>query len=161
MMEELSETTGDAVILAAKNGIYSQYIHVIQARGLMHFHVPKGSRRLIVWSATGFALLSGKQDEEALALCRRTNAEAPPQQAKVDPRRMLSNIRRTRQTGYFFSKGLVTPGAGSIAVPLPQVIDHHERTLSIAVSGLLSDYVNREKEIVRLIQSAVNRYLKS
>jgi DNA-binding IclR family transcriptional regulator len=160
-MEELSHRTGDTVILAAKNGIYSQFIHVVQARTNMRFAVPPGSRRLVVWSATGFALLSLGTDDEALALCRRTNAEALGNRELIDARKMLSNVRRTRNDGYFFSKGLVTPGAGSIAVPLPHGVDVRERPLTIALSGPLNDFMRREQEIVALLNDAVPRYLKS
>lgn len=71
MLEEISQKTGDTIIIAARNGIVSQYIHVLQARSAMRFHVPQGSRRLAVWSATGFALLTGFSEKEirALPLC--------------------------------------------------------------------------------------------
>ena len=42
----------------------------------MRFHVPQGSRRLAVWSATGFTLLAGSDDRDIRAFCARTNAEA-------------------------------------------------------------------------------------
>ena len=40
MLEHLSEATGDTVILAARNAIFSQYIRVLQARTAIRFHVP-------------------------------------------------------------------------------------------------------------------------
>ena len=48
MLEELSQKTGDTVIIAARSGIFAQYIHVLQARATTRFHVPPGSRRLVV-----------------------------------------------------------------------------------------------------------------
>jgi hypothetical protein len=35
MLEEISQKTGDTVIVAARNGIFSQYIHVLQAQSAM------------------------------------------------------------------------------------------------------------------------------
>lgn len=159
MLEEISQKTGDTVIIAARSGIFSQYIHVLQARSAMRFHVPPGSRRLAVWSATGFALLAGCDDKEIQALCTRTNAEAAFGQPRVDFNQALANIRKTREAGHFFSAGLVTPGAGSIAVPLPDGIDGRNRALTVAVSGLLDDISRREKEIVELLKYVVQRYL--
>jgi len=159
MMEELSQRSGGAVILAARNGIYSQYLHVLQDRMSMPFLVPHGARRLVVWSATGFALLSAGSDDEARALCRRTNAEAPPHQPVIDFRRMLANLRKTREDGYFFSKGLVTPGAGSIGMLLPKGIERQNRPLALAISGQLNDFIRSEKEIVHHMRSAIQRYL--
>lgn len=158
-LEELSRRTGDTVILAARNGIYSQYIHVLQARTAMRFHVPPGARRLAVWSGTGFALLSRMEDETVRALCRRTNAEAPPDQPKVNCRGALENVGRVRRDGYFFSRGLVTAGAGSIAMPLPSGIDQRDRPLAVAISGPLDDFVRRENAIVQLMRGVVARYL--
>ncbi len=159
MLEEISHRTGDTIIIAARSGIFSQYIHVLQARSAMRFHVPPGSRRLVVWSATGFALLTRSSDNEIRALCTRTNAEATPAQPRVQISKVLENVQKTRRDGYFFSTGLVTPGAGSIAVPLPDGIDTRNRALAVAVSGVLSDIARREKEIVALLNEVVQRYL--
>ena len=56
---------------------------------------------------------------------------------------VLENVRQTRRGGYFFSTGLVTPGAGSIAVPLPDGIDGRDRALTVAVSGILGEIASR------------------
>jgi DNA-binding IclR family transcriptional regulator len=159
MLEEISHKTGDTVIVAARNGIFSQYIHVLQARSAMRFHVPQGTRRLVVWSATGFALLTKCTDNEIRALCTRTNAEAPSGQSRVEINQVLENVRQTRRNGYFFSTGLVTPGAGSIAVPLPDGIDGRDRALTVAVSGILDEIARREKDIVALLHDVARRYL--
>ncbi len=161
MLEEISCKTGDTVILAARNGIYSHYVHVIQASRAMRFHVPRGSRRLVVWSATGFALLSGASADEIRALVLRTNAEASGERPPIDLRRVQSHVQRGRDEGHVFSKGLVTPGAGSIAVPLPSGIDRRERPLAVAVSGPLDDFIRREHAIVDMIRDALRRYLAS
>ncbi len=159
MLEEISQKTGDTIIIAARNGIFSQYIHVLQARSAMRFHVPQGSRRLAVWSATGFALLTGCSEKEIRALVTRTNAEAAPGQPRVDINQVLENVRQTRRAGYYFSTGLVTPGAGSIAIPLPDGIDGRNRALTVAVSGILDEISRREQEIVTLLKDVVQRYL--
>jgi DNA-binding IclR family transcriptional regulator len=160
MIEEISQTTGNTIIIAARNGIYSQYVHVLQARTAIRFHVAIGSRRLVAWSATGFALLIDVSEAEVRALCARTNAESIPGQPRVDVGQVLENVKRTREAGYFFSKELVTPGAGSIAVPLPDGIDGRHRALTVAVSGILDDIVRREQEIVILLNDVIRRYLK-
>jgi DNA-binding IclR family transcriptional regulator len=158
MLEELSQATGDTIILAARNGIFAHYIHVIQARTPLRFHVPQGSRRLVVWSATGFALLAEDEVETIHALVRRTNAELAPAKL-VDARRVLANVRQLREQGYFFSRGLVTPGGGSIAVPLPRGIDRRDRALAVAVSGLLDELQRKERKVVASIRDVIGRYM--
>jgi DNA-binding IclR family transcriptional regulator len=113
----------------------------------------------VVWSATGFALLTGCSEKEVRALVTRTNAEAATGQPRVDINQVLENVGQTRRAGYFFSTGLVTPGAGSIAIPLPDGIDGRNRTLTVAVSGILDEIDRREQEIVALLNDVVLRYL--
>ncbi len=125
----------------------------------MRFHVPPGTRRLVVWSATGTALLADSPEAEIGPLVRRTNAEAPPEQPPIALAAVLANLARLRRNGHFFSRGLVTPGAGSIAVPLPRRIDGKGRPLAVAVSGLLDAFARREGEIAAMIHDAVARFL--
>lgn len=158
MLEDLSRATGDTIILSARNGIFAHYIHVIQARTALRFHVPQGSRRLVVWSASGFALLAETEDEQIRALVRRTNAELAPTEP-IDARRVLANVRQLREQGYFFSRGLVTPGAGSIAVPLPRGVDCRDRALAVGISGLLAELQRKEREVVAAIRDAIARYM--
>ena len=75
VLDELSIRTGETISLAARNDIFAQYIRVIQATNALRIHVPTGTRRPLVWSAAGFALLSEADEEEIAALVRRTNAE--------------------------------------------------------------------------------------
>jgi DNA-binding IclR family transcriptional regulator len=158
MLEALARATGHAIFLAARNGIYSQYIHVIQSRAAMRFHIPPGSRRLVVWSATGFALLARAEDEQIRALIRRTNAELAPAPS-IDARRVLGHVRQVREHGAFFSRGLVTPGAGAIAVPLPPGIERRDRPLAIGVSGPLDEFLAQEHQIVASIRDAMRRFI--
>ena len=58
LMKELSELTGDAVVLATRNGLYVQYIHVIQAVSLARLHISLGTVRPIAASGSGLAILS-------------------------------------------------------------------------------------------------------
>jgi DNA-binding IclR family transcriptional regulator len=159
MMEDLAESTGETVILAARTGIYSNYIRVIQTRASSKFLVPQGACRLAVWSATGFALLSHENDEFVQALCLRTNAEAPSGQRIIQVKEAQTNIQQVRRQGYFFSRELVTKGTGAIAMALPNGIDRRDRPLAIGISGPLTDFAGREKEIVQQLTKCVNRYL--
>jgi DNA-binding IclR family transcriptional regulator len=159
MMEELSRESRDNIILAMRSGIYSQYIHVIQATTAIRYHVPQGSRRLLVWSGTGFALLVRAPDEEIRALVSRTNAEAPSGGPFFDPRSVLASVRRTRREGYFFSCALVSPGAGALAVPLPDNLERRNRPMAICISGVLEEIARREAELVRMMREAIDHYL--
>lgn len=159
MLESLSEATGDTVIVAARNGIFSLFIHVLQARTTMRVHVPRGSRRFLCWSATGFALMSHAGLAEIQALVRRTNAERDPGRSMIDAGTVLENVRRAKDAGYFFSRGIVTPGAGCIAMLLPSHLDPRHRPLALGISGLLDRLEQREFEIVDAMRAAIARFL--
>ena len=156
-LEFLSERTSNAIFIATRSGIFSQYIYVIPGRAALRFHIPLGSRRLLVWSATGFALLTSVSDEEIRALVRRTNAEI--ENCHICAAETLAGVHKAREDGYCFSRGLVTPGAGAIAMPLPKGIDRAGRTLVVSMSGMLDDFIRREQEFVSIMREAIDRHL--
>jgi DNA-binding IclR family transcriptional regulator len=160
MLEHLSQSTGDTVILAARNGLFSRYIQVIQARKPLRFHVPPGSRRLLVWSGLGFVLLSGLPNEDIRRIVHRSNAEAETDATPVDFTDSIAEVERARQQGYFLSRGFLTAGAGSISMRLPGSIDRWDRPLAVCIAGPLDDIVAREGEIVVILREAIGRFLQ-
>lgn len=160
LLEEISQETQATVILAARSSIYSQYLHVIQARTAMRYHVPPGSKRLLTWSATGFVLLAQADEKEIRALCARTNSEVGDRQTRIKPNLVLENVESAKRQGHFFSRGLVTPGAGSIAISLPQGTEAAGRPLAVAVSGLLEDLTRRERQLIRQMSAAIARFMR-
>ena len=45
MMKKLNELTGDTIVLATRNGLYEQYIRVIQATSPARLHMTLGTAR--------------------------------------------------------------------------------------------------------------------
>jgi DNA-binding IclR family transcriptional regulator len=160
MLEEIAAATGESVVLATRNGLYAQDVRVIQGRGAQPVALPQGLRRLVVWSATGLALLRDEPDDLVQALCRRANAEAEDG-AAVDPRAVAAHLGQLRREGYVFSRGLVTPGLGSIAMPLPAGLDRGARLFAIAVTGRLAAIAARERELVSAMRRAIARHLSA
>lgn len=154
-LEELAAETSAATCVATRIGIFSVYIYVIPGRTPMRFHIPVGSRRLLAHSATGFALLAGSSDEEIAAIVRRTNAEISG--SVLDRASVLEQVATVRRDGYAFSRGLVTRGAGAIAMPLPQGVDRGNRPLVVSQSGMLDDFIQNEADIVAAMRRAVAR----
>ena len=159
MMEELSAETGETVLLSSPNGVFAQYIYVIQATNSMRLHVLLGSQRPLVWSASGTALLSDASEETVRLLVRRTNAEAPPGQKPIDVRQTLANLDLYRKQGYFFSRGMVVQGAGVLAMRLPETSGNPGRPLAIGIGGLSETIEKSEKRIVSLMRDAIGRYV--
>lgn len=158
MMEALATRTGEAIVLATRNGLYAQDVRVIQGRGPDALTVPQGLRRLAVWSGAGLALLKEEPLDLVQALCRRANAEAT-NGAVIDYQRVKAGLEQLRRSGYFFSRGLVTPGVGSIAMPLPAGLDQSGHSFAIAIAGRLRDMEPREKQLVTALRQTVAEYL--
>lgn len=153
----LSEQTLEAILVATRIGIFSHYIYVLQAKGKLRYHIPMGSRRLAVNSATGHVLLSHLDDKEISSIVRRTNAEVEATQ--IDSHKTVQSIQQARKDGYAFSRGLVTPGAGAIAMALPESLDTTTRPLAICIAGPLQDLERREAELVEKLKYAAQRVI--
>lgn len=151
----LAYETSKAVVVATRIGIFSHYIYVMQAQEKLRYHIPMGSRRLAVNSATGHVLLSLLDDKEIMSIVRRTNAEIDG--ARIDVRATLASIHKARNDGYSFSRGLVTPGAGAIAVTLPEAVDSSARPLAICIAGTMADLEAHETQLVAKLKTAATR----
>jgi DNA-binding IclR family transcriptional regulator len=157
LMREIAERTGQTAVLSARHGIYAQYIHVMEVRNDFQMHVPIGTRRLLVWSAAGFALLGDEAEADIRALVLRTNAELGPSRGPVNLREVLVNVATFRARGHFFSSELVTPKGGHIAMRLPCELSPG-RTLVLGVSGG-SDRLGRdERRIVETMRGLIEEY---
>ncbi len=155
LMDELSGETGATITLASRNGIYAQYVHVIQATNTLRLHTPTGTNRLLVWSAAGFALLRDISDDEIRILVRRTAAEQ--QIHKLNVKQVLENVREFRRQSYFFSRELVTAGGGHISMRLPLPGDRSQHALAIGVSGWIEDIERQKTRIVRAMRAGIQR----
>jgi DNA-binding IclR family transcriptional regulator len=155
LVDQLSRVTGQTVVLAGRNGIYAQYIHVVQATQPLRMHVPIGALRPLVWSTAGFVLMRDYEESEIRTLVRRTNAEAVAPQRPIAVADVLGRIEQARKQGYGFSRALVTPGTGMICVPLPGTESDSRHPLAICVSGWVETMERDETAIVRLIREAI------
>ena len=158
MMEELASRTGETIVLATRNGLYAQDVRVVQGRGTDALRVPQGLRRLIVWSGAGLALLKGESNELVRALCRRANAEATDG-VLIDYQRVKSAREQLERSGYFFSRGLVAAGVGSIAMPLPAGLDGKGRSFAVAVVGRLRHIEPIERQLVTSLRQSIAEHL--
>jgi len=157
LMKEVNEQTGDAVVLAVRNGLYSQYIHVIQATSPARLHLTLGTVRSLASSGSGYALLSSMEDEEVTRLVMRINAEAKEGQPIVKVGELLDILASVRQKGYAFTCDLVTKGGGIIAAPLPQVSGQPQ--MVVGVGGISEVMRPKESEVANILKTQINAYL--
>src|SRR3546814_3872552 len=92
LMKELNAKTGDTVVLAVRNGLHVQYIHVVQATSPARLHMTLGTVRPLAASGAGCAVLSTMTDSEVTRLVMRINAEAEEGQPLVKVRELLDQL---------------------------------------------------------------------
>lgn len=134
LMHRLNVRTGQAIVLAARNHVWSQYIHVVQATSAVRLYVVKGSRRPLACSATGLTLISDLPDSEVKRIGIRYNAEPQEVDVKVTVAQLLERVQAVNANGYAFQHDTVTPGAGVIAMRLP-ALENREERLSIGIAA--------------------------
>ena len=151
-MRELSQRTGDTIVLAARNNLYAQYINVIQAINAARLHIAVGTVRPIASSASGSVILALLSDEEVSGIVRRVNAETGDETKRVDPKELLLRLAKVREDGYFFGSNMVTPGGAMMIAPIP--ISSGPTQLFLGLAGIAQVMEqNREKLANHLIET--------
>jgi DNA-binding IclR family transcriptional regulator len=140
---ELSET----VIVAMRNGVYSQYIYIHRAlHQSSHEHVTLGSLRPLVCSATGWAMLLDANNDEVSKLIRVTRATVEDSHWLKSAKDALGAIKETKTNGFAFSQGPSKLGTAGIAVPLQILGD--QRSFSIGVASNTANLTQKKDAIV-------------
>jgi DNA-binding IclR family transcriptional regulator len=157
-MQHLNDETGETVVLAAQNGLHSQYLRVLPGTSVLRMHLPNGVLRPLLSSGTGHMLLSQVDDGTIRKFVRRYNADADiHQHVKVEL--LLEEIRGVREKGYAMSLNQVTPHSGLIATLLPT--SPGEKPLVIGIGGFSDRLVACERRYVEAIRTAVRQYFGS
>lgn len=158
LMEDLSARTGETIMVALRNGLSAQYIHVIQAKLPMRLYVKAGTLRPLARSGSGYALLSSYRDREVRRLVRLINTNETRPDRQVDIKALLRELRNVRSKGHAFSVNLVTPGAGVVAMNLPPIAESNE-PLVLCVAGLTDALIAQETDLAELMAKAIRFHL--
>jgi DNA-binding IclR family transcriptional regulator len=154
LVRAIADATQLTVTLGARNGIYAQYIHVLETHSGYPVHTPVGTCRLLVWSAAGFALLQDESPKVIRALVQRTNADVPNLPSLINAEQVLRNVETFRSQGYFLSDSLVTPGGGHISMRLPGAATGG-RNLVIGAASWSRTVTRDEHAIVAAMRQAI------
>jgi DNA-binding IclR family transcriptional regulator len=157
LMKELSDLTGDTIILAMRNGYYMQYIHVIQATSVARLHVTLGTTRPLAASGTGLAMLSTMSDHEIRRIVMRVNADADEGKPHIKLAEVMQHVEHSRAQGYAFSCDMVTRGGGMIAAPLPG--PQGSPALVIGIGGISEVMRAREAELAATLTGGIGARL--
>lgn len=157
MMRELSDKTGDTIVLAQRNQMYTQYIHVIQATSPARLHITLGTVRPLAYSGTGYAILSTLSTQDVTRIVTRYNAELHTEERRVGVRAVLEKLEEVRRKGYVFTQGFQTPGGGMIAASIPQ--PQGKLPLALGIAGIVEVMKSREEELATALLDVLRRYV--
>ena len=149
-MHDLHEQTGEAILLATANGLHVQYIDGIQCEQPIRFLVEIGTRRPMVCSGPGTAILCRESDEFIEKIYRRTKAKGLLGERGPSFAELQRRIRTARDRGYFFAKDIVYKGACSIAAAVSR--GRQGRKLAISIAGPTGRIQAREKEFAEALR---------
>jgi IclR family KDG regulon transcriptional repressor len=148
LMQHLNDATGETIVLAAQNGLLSQYLRVLQGTNALRLHLHIGTERPLFGSGTGSMLLSGMDDATILKLGRRYNATQPPAK-RVDLQQVLAAVANDRARGYAMHSGI-------LAMLLPS--SPGEQALVLGISGLTIRLIEHEQKYVKLMRKAMKDF---
>lgn len=157
LMQNLNDLTGEAIVLAAQNGLHSQYLRVVQSTNPLRLHLHIGMLRPLFGSGTGSMLLSQMDEAQITKLAGKFNAKAVGD-ILVDLPRALAQLAVEKARGYAISLHQVTPHSGLIAMPLPAV--SAGKPLVLGISGLTVRIIAKEDEYVKAIRNGIERFLE-
>jgi DNA-binding IclR family transcriptional regulator len=156
LLERLNSATGETVVLAGQNGLYSQYLRVLPGSNVLSMQIPIGTLRPLLTSGTGRMLLTRMDNGAIRKLARKYNLDNVATNV-VDIEQLLSQIMQDRARGYAVSINGITPHATMFAMLLPS--RPGEKPLAIGIGGLTDRLINNEANYIKIMADAVNEQI--
>lgn len=150
LSQKLHEDSGETVIIGAENGLYCQYLSLVNSPSTLRFHLHPGMKRPLHRSGLGLMLLTLKHDTEIGRLVRRYNAELSDEtEQRLNPSEVVKNVEQARAQGWYLSTNLVVRGGGSLATLLRLPRAH--TTLAIGFGGMSNNLNERADELRQIL----------
>lgn len=156
-VQQLRDVIGETIVVAMRNGLYSQYVFVSRIEGQnIDEHVTLGSMRPLVCSATGWAMLINADEDEIGKLVRTTCAEVDDPYWVETAKHAPVSIEETKQHGFAVSQGPSRKGTAGIAFPLN--LGGHQEQFSIGVAGTEQDLVDKKHIIISNLKAHTQHF---
>lgn len=157
MMRAVHRRTGQLALIAARNGDFAQYIHVLKQPDAIAYHIQIGMKRPLASSGAGRVLLAASSDGEVRSLVHRLNAYASSDAVRIDLPELLNELTAIRRRGYCISKNRVVDNFGSLAIRLPAELT--SRPLVVGLGGRTNVIEERESDFVAIVREEIARHL--
>jgi DNA-binding IclR family transcriptional regulator len=153
MAQEIHEETRLTVCIAARNGMFAQYIKVVHRPGETNIPVGTGHMRPIVSSGAGLALLSTLRDPDIARIVIRANAEADDDSELIKSGDLLAEVAEVRARGYSAIYASTGRSCGLIAAPI--VNKSPFPTMAVGVCGTEELLKDNEQDLGRVLVDMV------
>lgn len=153
-LHRIAERTGDTVFLTVRSGYDSVCLDRKEgAFPIRTLTMDVGMRRPLGIGAGGMALLMPLSDRE-IAVIFEANAARMPAYANLDAAAVMGMIERARTLGYVLNDRQITPGAMSVALPVPNSFGPPLAAISI---GAINDRMapDRQRELFTVLSEEV------
>lgn len=158
IMEEVHAATQETVTLTMQHDLSCRFLRVLPGTFPISLRMTEGFVAPLFTTAVGTAILAQRTDDQVLGLVERHNARARRRADRVDPVRMLRDVREVRRRGYAVAYDAVFPDTGAIAVPFPSDVDGFP--MAIGVGGLRERMRRNESAIYRAVRTSLARHVR-
>lgn len=153
LMRNVSDETGEAVVLITRNGLHAQYIHVIQSKNPQARWIGTGHLRSLASSGAGLAILSTMSDREVTKLVMRINSEVESREEIVNVRELLNRLAEVRRVGYAVAVAQ-NANCGLVARPLPRAGGSEQLMLGLCADG--NTIMSQAPRFAELLREAID-----
>jgi DNA-binding IclR family transcriptional regulator len=158
LIEEISNQTGDTVILATRHGLLVEVLAVVAGRMNNVHHTRPGDARPLTLAGLGHVILSTLDQYDLEALVMRINAEQKKPERRVKLQALLPILDCIREKGFSYTEGTI-PDTASVAMLLPP--GPFGDQLVVGNAGTISRIRPRQDEIVKTLKATIQKYLRS
>ena len=158
LMERLADRTGHVILLAIRNGLYAQYMHIVSAR-TSRVGLKPGLMRPICRAAVGKVLLSVLDDDEVRRIARNANAMDDSLAPAVDIEAVVADAQQCRRTGFAYSREDVTPGSSVVATRIP--VDVAGVPLAIGIGIHAHEFDDMKERIESILKTSLDEHFSA
>ncbi|WP_237173627.1 IclR family transcriptional regulator [Paracandidimonas lactea] len=153
LMQALSQVSGETITLGAQSDLYVQYVYLIPSRLPIWYTLPIGMTRPIARSGSGWLMLGVRSDADIEHILRRANFREHEKSRQVPLAELMEHVKKGRRDGYVFSQNTLEPGAGSIAMLLPE--RRFGRVFALGVHGPVERLSAKHDLILEHLRSGI------
>jgi DNA-binding IclR family transcriptional regulator len=155
LMQDVSERTGQTVMLGIETRLRVQYVHIVEGKGAIRLHLTPGLMRALARCSIGLIFLADRTDTEIRRLMQRLVSEDPTAMP-MSYDELFEKIHRVRTLGYAISANLAADSVGSLSIKLPAIISG--RPICIAVGCTDAMLFREEQRFVSILRETVRQH---